>query len=608
MSRFRFVSTFCLCLLILATGCSSDGGLRGDNGIVDPEPPARPEISSITGGDGFIQVAFTEPADADGYDLVVSEDSTVDPETDLVLRVFSSPGYYTRLEPSEGPFYFAVRAYNDAGESDLSNTESGSAGPASGAADPLYSDQWHLENTGQEGGTTGQDVDADPVWEDDIRGLAAIIAVVDDGVQISHEDLRANVVPGLSFSYLDGSDNPTPPDSESGHGTCVAGVAAARDLNGIGGRGAAPRAGIVGYDLLQDFTTSNEADAMLRNAADIWVSNNSWGPDDNLGRLEDSSALWQAAIDEGLSAGRGGLGIVYTWAAGNGGDVISGLRYDNSNFDGYANYRGVIAVCAVGDDGVKADYSEPGANLWVCTPSEGRAGHAITTVDLTGSAGYSGGNYTDSFNGTSSAAPLAAGVAALVLDSRPDLTWRDLRIVLAASARKNDPSDGDWDVNGAGFNVNHKYGFGVADAGAAVTLADEWDLLPAEEPPHTTGAIVVDDAIPDNDNTGISDTVTITGSGIDYIEWIEVRFAAADHPFSGDLRIELVNETTGTVSLLAERHRCFSLECSAYDGWRFGTARHLGEAADGDWTLRVFDLGALDTGTFESWQLTFYGH
>ncbi len=132
----------------------------------------------------------------------------------------------------------------------------------------------------------------------------------------------------------------------------------------------------------------------------------------------------------------------------------------------------MLAICAVGDDGVRAFYSERGANLWVCTPSQGRGGHAITTTDRTGTLGFNAGvapdyanaNYTNTFNGTSSAAPLAAGVIALVLEANPNLTWRDLRIVLAQSARKNHAADADWVVNGGGFNINHNYGFRVADA------------------------------------------------------------------------------------------------------------------------------------------------
>jgi subtilisin family serine protease len=112
---------------------------------------------------------------------------------------------------------------------------------------------------------------------------------------------------------------------------------------------------------------------------------------------------------------------------------------------------------------------------------------AITTTDLMGSPGENNTtpnrpdwitpltdqNYTSSFSGTSSAAPLAAGVIALVLQANPNLTWRDLRLILAETARKNDATDSDW-RGGGPYHHNHKYGFGAIDAQAAVQRALLW--------------------------------------------------------------------------------------------------------------------------------------
>jgi subtilisin-like proprotein convertase family protein len=481
---------------------------------------------------------------------------------------------------------------------------------AVGCGDPLFVDQWHLRNTGQAGGTAGQDVNVIPVWNatPSIKGAGVRIAVVDDGLEIAHEDLSPNVVAGQSFNYFTLTTDPTHVNASSSHGTAVGGVAAARDLNNLGGAGAAPRAGLVGYNLLENQSIANEADAMTRNAAAVFVSNNSWGPPDN-GRWAASAPTWRTAIDTGLSTGRNSRGTIYTWAAGNGGTVP-----DNSNYDGHANYRGVLAICAVGDDGIKASYSERGANLWVCTPSGGRGGHAITTTDRTGALGYnttgappdySNTNYTNTFNGTSSAAPLAAGVIALVLEANPNLTWRDLRLVLAQSARKNDPGSAEWTINGGGFNINHNYGFGVADANAAVTLAKTWVNVGAAVT-FATPTASVNLAIPDNNATGVSNTIAVAGSGIGKIEFVEINFNGS-HTYVGDLEIILI-APSGTTSRLSEVHvctgGCFGVPSNT---WRFGSARHLGEAADGNWTLTVKDLAPADTGTFTSWQLTFYG-
>jgi len=529
-------------------------------------------------------------------------------------------------------YYYVVTAVNAGGESSASSQAT--ATPVNGAivTDPLYADQWHLKNTGQLGAKAGEDIRVEAAWAacvtsntNTCRGEGVRIAVVDDGLEIAHEDLFANIATGLSYNYVTATSNPTnaATDVTSGHGTMVSGIVAARDLNGFGVRGVAPRANLVGYNLLQNFTTSNEADAMTRGATSVAVSNNSWGAEDGTGYLAPSDLAWRTAINSGLANGRGGLGIVYVWAAGNGalglpdGSCLSGGCIDNANYDGLANYRGVMAVGAVNDQGAKSSYSERGANLWVSAPGgEFCDTHTITTVDRTGAVGentaatagftdYADTNYTKCMNGTSSATPIVAGVAALVLQANPNLGWRDVRVILAQTARKNDPADLEWDVNGSGRNINPNYGFGVVDATAAVALARTWTNR-APEKTYSTPLSSPSLSIPDNDGTSVSSTITVSGSGITGIEFVEITFSAANHPYSGDLEITLTSPA-GTVSRLAEAHACADSTCTPYNGWVFGSANFLGELANGAWILTVKDIGPLDTGTFQSWSLKFYG-
>ena len=121
---------------------------------------------------------------------------------------------------------------------------------------------------------------------------------------------------------------------------------------------------------------------MTRHVGATAVSNNSWGSPDGPG-LSGASRSWEMAIDRGVETGWGGKGVVYVWAGGNGGRLApsGGENGDNSNLDGHANYYGVTAVCAVDGRGQRADYSERGANLWVCAPSDDGAGLALVTTD-----------------------------------------------------------------------------------------------------------------------------------------------------------------------------------------------------------------------------------
>ncbi|MDH5408946.1 MAG: S8 family serine peptidase, partial [Gammaproteobacteria bacterium] len=479
-------------------------------------------------------------------------------------------------------------------------------GGSSGGPDPLFGDQWHLKNTGQRGALIGEDLNVEPVWNScaggaNCRGEEVNVVVVDDGIQVSHPDLNSNILPGQSYNYLTGSNNPTPLDLfNSSHGTSVAGIIAARDLNGIGVRGVAPRVNLLGYNLLEaGENDTNEADAMTRNRANIFVSNNSWGPPDGSGDIAPSTLLWKSAIDAGLSEGRNGLGTIYVWAGGNAGWV------DNSNYDGMANYRGVIAVAAVDHRGQQTSYSESGANLLVSAPGgefceDGQL--AISTTDLIGSNGsnpsvgvpdYENRDYTKCMNGTSAATPMVSGVVALMLQANPNLGWRDVREILAQTARKNDPSDLDWVTNGAGFNINHKYGFGVADAEAAVTAARAWPVLSTSQLTHSSALSIPDNTSIPEGATGRTDTINVSGSGISNIEYIEITLDTT-HTYSGDLEIVLTNGTT--ISVLAQTHACPGRCTYNYDNWVFGSMRHLGESADGNWTLTVRDLAAEDIG------------
>jgi proprotein convertase subtilisin/kexin type 2 len=489
------------------------------------------------------------------------------------------------------------------------------------AGDPLYSRQWHLKNTGQMGNngataTAGEDLNVESLWsctDGTCRGEGVNVAVVDDGLEIAHKDLQSNISTALKhrvYTSSGGVDgDPTPGDASDFHGTAVSGIIASRDANGVGGRGVAPRASLVGYEM-QAHTTSNQADAMTYQAPSIAVSNNSWGPPDNTGQIIDSPSLWRDAIDHGLANGRGGLGTIYLWAGGNG-----HLGGDTSNYDGFANYRGVIAVGAVNALGKRSSYSETGANLWISgTGGEDCNSVAITSTDLSGSAGINAGtssaetgdvDYTQCMNGTSSATPSVAGVVALMLQANPALTWRDVRAILAKTARQIDPGNTLWVSNAGGHEVNYEYGFGIADAAAAVSAARTWTNLPAQVAAHSP-VQSVNLAIPDNNGSGVSHSLTLSNTGISKIEWVDVTFSANDHTYSGDLRVVLA-APSGTQSVLSLTHTC-SGACTAHNNWRFASARHLDEPADGTWTLMVIDGASNDIGTFQSWQLSVYGH
>jgi len=475
-------------------------------------------------------------------------------------------------------------------------------------ADPLVAQQWHLKYQNQPGAVAGSDINVENAWlfgtTGGVRGAGIRVGVVDDGLETAHPDLAANVDTTTDKDW-NGNDSDPNPGSGDNHGTACAGNVAAVAGNSLGGCGSAPEAKLVGLRLIAAATTdSQEADAMnyLATGANlIHVKTNSWGPTDDGKTLEGPGPLTVAALANATSQGRNGLGTVFMWAGGNGGDVG-----DNSNYDGYANNPHVIAIGASDSLGHQAYYSEPGANLACVAPSGGdSATLGITTTDRSGSLGYNtssgtAGNYYADFSGTSSATPTAAGVVALVLQKNPALGWRDVKEILMRSARKIAPTDGDWTTTPAGFHFNHKFGAGLIDATAAVTLANGWFNLPAATS-TSVSASGLPLAIPDNNATGITRTFVV-GPGAPRAEHVTVTLDIT-HTYRGDLAVTLTSPT-GMTSRLAATH---SDPGNNYSNWTFSSVRHWGELTPGTWTLKVADLAAQDTGTLNSATLTVTG-
>jgi subtilisin family serine protease len=408
--------------------------------------------------------------------------------------------------------------------------------------DPLLPHQWHLRNTGQYAfsdirPTPGFDINVASAWAQGYSGLGIKVGVVDSGLEIGHEDLSANVDAANSINFIDNGTNPSPSAGDD-HGTKVAGIIGAMGFNGKGGRGVAYRAQLRGYNWLAT-TSTGSADNFARSFGqddrsrgnDIF--NGSFGGDETTSgnvihySLPSFSNTRSTVLNQ-TNALRGGKGAVVVMSAGNNfaDNKLSGACANAVSFGvscslpatgSYKQSIVPIIVGALGADGKKASYSNAASSLWVSAPG-GEDGYeaiftgtsprveyfepAITTTTTTGCAKYTarfneldklGGNslstqcqYTAIMNGTSSAAPMVSGVAALMLEANPNLGYRDVAHILAVTAKKVDPSfsgvtanlvgatrqlEQGWTTNAAGYAFSNRYGFGAVDAGAAVSMA-----------------------------------------------------------------------------------------------------------------------------------------
>jgi subtilisin-like proprotein convertase family protein len=463
--------------------------------------------------------------------------------------------------------------------------------------------QWHLKNTGQNGGTAGVDVNVSEVW-DAYRGSGIRIGIVDDGLEVTHPDLAFNVdtLNDRDFNDLDNDPSPT---ATSFHGTACAGIAAAVGNNNLGVSGVAPESMLVGMRLIgQPTTDADEADSFLYRNDIIQVKSNSWGPTDNAYGSGGPGPLSIAALADATTNGRGGKGTVFIWAAGNG-----NANGDDSNFDGWAASPYAIAVGAVGDDGKSVWYGEPGANILVCAPSNGGE-QSITTTDRMGTLGYnssssssdySSRDYTNTFGGTSAATPAVAGVVALMLQANPNLGYRDVQEILMLTATRNDPGSGGWIRNGAGYDFHHSYGSGLVNADAAVNAALTWTNLPTRQS-HSISNTGINLPIPDGDSAGLTHTFTVPAVNSLRLEHVTVTVKTT-HSYRGQLEWWL-SSPSGVRTRLA---RSRANDTGADLEWTFMSTHLWGERSEGQWKLQVYDTNLDQVGTLDNATITFYG-
>jgi subtilisin family serine protease len=338
------------------------------------------------------------------------------------------------------------------------------------ANDTYFLNQWHLNNTGQDGGKVDADIDCTEAWDITTGDPDIRIAILDDSIEQNHEDLSSNIV--AAWDFTDDDDDPSPGPGDY-HGTSVAGIAAGDGDNSQGIAGVCYSSRIVAVRLgneLQDFA---DVFYWAANTGNADIISNSWGltipaPDTVVN-----------AINDVASNGRGGKGCVVLFAAGNSNTNISAPGAGE-----LAALDSVIAVGASTNKDVKACYSSWGTDLDVMAPSNTWINgvcpspmpiDAVGTwsTDQGGTGGFndgtpprpdSAGLYTQDFGGTSSACPTAAGVAGLLLSVNPYLTRPEVQDILQATAEKISPNLANYNAQGH----SSTYGYGRINAHRAI--------------------------------------------------------------------------------------------------------------------------------------------
>ena len=474
--------------------------------------------------------------------------------------------------------------------------------------------QWHLMVTTFNGININAHASVDAAHQV-TQGAGVTIAVIDDGVDIDHMEFSSA---GKIVSPRDATEHSAdarPKLSRDKHGTACAGVACANGSSG--GSGVAPKAKLMPIRLNSGLGSQDEADA-FKWAADHGadVISCSWGPADGdwfdpadpvHNQVVQLPASTRLAIEHALTQGRGGKGCVILFAAGNGNESVEN--------DGYASNPNVIAVAACNDQSRRSVYSDFGKAVWCAFPSSdfGFAdfGHpepltpGIWTTDRSGLKGYNAGNigqgdvagdFTNSFGGTSSSCPGAAGVAGLVLSVNPSLKWHEVKDILKQSCDRIDPQGGNYNASG---HSDH-YGFGRLNARRAVELAQ----------PAPRSSIIVsrnfDGPIPDLQTVSyaldVAEKTPVTAFTVN----IDIR-----HTFIGDLVLTLIPPANTGVTNVVLAKRAGGNQKNLRKTFDAVNTPKLADFVEkpcnGTWTLQIQDAARADVGTLISFglELTF---
>jgi subtilisin family serine protease len=503
--------------------------------------------------------------------------------------------------------------------------------------DPYYPQQWYLYHNGGSQLAAGSHINVEKAWDITRGNRSIVVAIADDAIDVNHPDFQGTGKIVAPKDFRDQDFLPLPDNYDESHGTACAGIAVAEE-NGTGIVGVAP-----GCALMPIRTTGFLDDNSIEQLFDYCIANDasviscSWGPAAVYFPL---SLRQSAALTRAATKGRQGKGCVIVFAAGNANRPVSGTIFEkgwpNNLLTGSTNWLGgftihpdVITVSACTSLSKKSAYSNWGTNVSVCAPSNnappgmwfektgyiGTApavtislqGLGVFSADLVGAPGYESGDFVSSFGGTSSACPVVAGVAGLILSANPDLTAQEVKRILQETADKIVDRDADpqlgmrlgtYDTNGH----SQWFGYGKVNAFKAVQAAKQKTSQTSQSSIRRLhGRNDNRLAIPDDNPQGITSGIRVEDSALLREIQISVNI---EHAFLGDIEVSLKAPTGQTVLL---QNRTLGSRTQLQETYSVENTpalkQLLNKPATGLWQLQVVDYAPTDTGTLKSWEI-----
>lgn len=505
-----------------------------------------------------------------------------------------------------------------------------------------YAQQWYLHHEGGEELMAGSHIFAEPAWNLTRGKRTTAVAVVDDGIDLSHPDFQSEGKIVAPLDLQKGALTASAQTSDQ-HGTACARLITA-DETGRGMIGVAPGCVLMPIrigEFIDDQTIEQICEWVIEKGADVVCC--SWGAAATYYPL---SLRQRVALTQAATQGRSGRGCVILFPAGNANRPIDGIVQEQGWGDqvlqgathwlnGFALHPDVIAVAACTSLNQKSACSNWGNSIAVTAPGGQTAPTLLTQqlgalltaptlpapqpgrpIRLSSVPRSQPADRTTSteeepppiLGGTSAACALVTGVAALILSINPDLTAQDVRQILEQTADRivDRQPDAQLGLSLGLYNADRYsawFGYGKVNAIKAVQLAQR-QIPPLPLPSRWFQCANLEAlAIPDGNTEGATSSIQVSDPSL--ICDIEVN-VELEHEFLGDLEFYLITPWGAKILLqsrslgrLTRLKNTYSLDNAPW----LRTA--LNRSANGQWQLQVIDWIPENIGRLLHWQLNF---
>lgn len=474
--------------------------------------------------------------------------------------------------------------------------------PVSKRTPLLINREWHLDN-----------LNTKFAWNKNITGKSVTVCVNDSGLY-PNPDLEF-----INDPFVNPVSNDINDVIDDSHGTSVAGIICARGFHNI--IGIAPDAKLRNFKNIgvNSLTDEQLRDFMIVNKDLIDIFNNSWGFGDPISNPTQITPNVKAVLDgfeECAKNGRNGKGCLITVSSGN-----ESSNNDQSGFDPLCNTRFVIVVGAVKQNLELTSYSEFGASILCTAPGAFDLFFDMSDPNLSTFEDYGITTttpairnllpFTHSFNGTSAACPMVSGSIALLLDYKPELTWRDVKEIISRSCYQNSTTDLFENADGRIISVSNGYGF--VNIKNMFELADSWTLLPPER--NAFAEQTYDENLPGNqlqNNIVVKQLNIIENMIIETVQlYLSININLPPNKKIIDIRIDLTSPSGTTITLIRGIPMLPYTETEQfYDAFPILCEHLRGENSMGTWTVTFTDEQPLDgiNAKLSALSLDIYGH